>query len=109
MNGLTAAEAERRLAEFGPNEVEVKRGRSLWAVLAEVLRAPMFLLLIGASALYLALGDLGEGLFLSLGAVVTIGLVVSQELRSEKALAALRALAQPMARVIRDGSERRVA
>lgn len=108
MDGLSEAEAERRLAQFGPNEVEVKRPRTLWSIFAETLREPMFLLLIGASALYLALGDLGEGLFLSLGAVVTIGLVVAQGLRSERALAALRALSEPTARVVRGGVEQRV-
>jgi len=36
------------------------------------------------------LGDLGEGLFLMAGAVATIGLVVLQEARSERALSALR-------------------
>ena len=39
----------------------------------------MFLLLLAAAALYLVLGDLGEGLFMVAGAVVTIGLVVLQE------------------------------
>jgi Ca2+-transporting ATPase len=109
MPGLTEAEAARRLAEYGPNEIEARRDRSLGAILASVLREPMFLLLIGASVLYLALGELGEGLFLSLGALVTIGLVVSQELRSERALTALRALAEPTVRVIRDGAEQRIA
>ena len=42
------------------------------------------------------------------GAVVTIGLVVLQETRSERALAALRKLAEPFARVIRNGVERRI-
>jgi Ca2+-transporting ATPase len=55
------------------------------------------------------LGDLGEGLFLIGSALVSIGLVVAQEMRSEKALLALRALAQPTARVLRDGVVRRIA
>jgi Ca2+-transporting ATPase len=74
----------------------------------ETMREPMVLLLVGAAALYLALGDLGEGLFLVGGAVAAIGLVIFQEARSERALAALRELAQPNARVIRDGSEREI-
>ena len=50
----------------------------------------MFILLVAAAALYLWLGSLGEGLFLCLGAAMSIGLVVAQEARSERALAALR-------------------
>lgn len=68
----------------------------------------MFLLLLAAAGLYLVLGDIGEGLFMMAGAAVTIGLVVLQEARSERALAALRELAEPFARVIRGGSERRI-
>ncbi|MDR6626751.1 cation-translocating P-type ATPase [Caulobacter segnis] len=107
--GLTEAEAARRLAEFGPNALPRAAGRGLAQILLDTLREPMFLLLIGAAGLYLVLGDLGEGLFLMAGAVATIGLVVLQEARSERALSALRDLSQPHARVVRDGVEVRLA
>lgn len=106
--GLTEAEAARRFAAVGPNELPRAEGRGLLRILAETLREPMFFLLLGAAVLYLALGDLGEGLFLVAGAVAAIGLVILQEARSERALAALRELSQPQARVIRDGAERRI-
>jgi Ca2+-transporting ATPase len=73
------------------------------------MREPMFLLLVGAAGLYLVLGDLGEGLFLMGGAFATIGLVVLQEARSEKALSALRDLSHPHARVFRDNTEQVIA
>ena len=73
------------------------------------LREPMFLFLLAAASLYLVLGNLAEGLFLVGGAIVSIGLVVIQELRSQRALEALQALAEPFARVIRGGVERRIA
>src|SRR5690606_21779281 len=78
------------------------------AIVAGVFREPMFLLLAAAALLYLLLGDLGGGLFMVAGAAATISLVVAQEFRSERALKALRVLAQPTARVIRGGVERRV-
>ncbi len=108
-DGLTQAEAARRLARFGANEIPAPTGRHLGVIVIETMREPMFLLLVGAAVLYLVLGDLGEGLFLLAGAVASIGLVVVQEARSERALAALRDLAQPQARVLRDGLERRIA
>ena len=108
LTGLSSAEAGRRLGTVGPNEVGGGGGRPLWRIVQETLREPMFLLLIGAAVLYLFLGDLGEGLFLVCGAVTAIGLVIVQEARSERALAALRQLAQPHARVVRDGAEKRV-
>ncbi len=109
LHGLSQAEAERRLLSVGPNELPVSASRSVLRIAFETMREPMFLLLIGAAVLYLMLGDLGEGLFLMAGALATIGLVVLQEARSERALAALRDLSQPNARVIRDNVERVVA
>lgn len=104
--GLSDEEAARRLAGFGPNLLAERGGRSLLAVAARTLREPMFLLLLAATALYLIFGGLAEGLFLLAGAVVSIGLVIFQEARSERALAALNALAEPVVRVVRGGSQR---
>lgn len=107
--GLSEVEAARRRSTLGPNELSRGDGRSLRRIVRETLREPMFLLLVGAALLYLALGDLAEGLFLMAGASASIGLVILQEARSERALAALRELAQPQARVIRDGVERQIS
>jgi Ca2+-transporting ATPase len=109
LQGLSQAEADRRLASGGANEMPAPARRGILRIVFETMREPMFLLLIGAAGLYLVLGDLGEGLFLMAGALATIGLVVLQESRSERALAALRDLSQPHARVIRDKAERSIA
>ncbi|NBJ10728.1 cation-translocating P-type ATPase [Microvirga arsenatis] len=108
LTGLDEAEAQRRLARHGPNAVAGRRPRGLIDIVRGILHEPMFLLLLAAAGLYLVLGDIGEGLFMMAGALVTIGLVVLQEARSEQALAALRELAEPYARVIRGGAERRI-
>ncbi|WP_238537047.1 cation-translocating P-type ATPase [Caulobacter sp. AP07] len=106
--GLDEGEAMRRLALVGPNQIDPPRARSVAQILLATIREPMFGLLLAASGLYLALGDLAEGLLLTLAAVATIVQVVFQEARSERALRALRDLAQPMVRLVRDGSERLV-
>jgi Ca2+-transporting ATPase len=108
LTGLTTAEALQRLKTVGPNEITTGGGRTLGQIVLETMREPMFLLLIGAAVLYLLLGDLAEGLFLVGGAVAAIGLVIFQEARSERALGALRELAQPHARVLRDRVERQI-
>ncbi|WP_091740719.1 cation-translocating P-type ATPase [Phenylobacterium immobile] len=107
--GLTTAEAAQRFEAVGPNEMPAGGARTLGQIIMETLREPMFLLLIGAAVLYLFIGDLAEGLFLVAGAAASIGLVIFQEARSERALAALRELAQPHARVLRNGVETRIA
>src|SRR6185369_6081821 len=94
---------------YGPNRLSERRTRRLHEIALQALREPMFLLLLAAVVLYFALGDTAEALFLLLGAVATIGLTVGQEARSERALAALRRLAEPNVRVVRGGVERRIA
>ena len=106
--GLSAAEARRRQAEVGRNEIESRDSHSVLQTLRSVASEPMFDLLLLAAGVYLAIGDLGEGLLLAFFALVTVGLVIVQERRSERALDALRDLAAPQARVIRDGRPQRI-
>ena len=101
--GLSQREAALRLAQHGPNILAAPARRGVGRIARETLREPMFLLLLAAAALYLAFGDLAEGVFLSIGALLSFGLVIVQEVRSERALEALNALAEPKARVLRDG------
>ncbi|MBG0810483.1 cation-translocating P-type ATPase [Methylosinus sp. H3A] len=105
---LGEREATARLAHFGPNELEQPARRSWLLIAFAALREPMFALLIVAALLYLALGDIHEGLLLTAGAFLSVGLVVAQETRNENALAALRSLAAPSARVLRAEGERRI-
>ena len=106
LRGLTEVEAASRLKSFGPNLVRQPRSRTLGRIIRDTLREPMFLALIGAAALYLVVGDLAEGLFMVTGAGLALGLVIVQEARSERALQALSALAEPRARVHREGRDR---
>ncbi|WP_036296644.1 cation-translocating P-type ATPase [Methylosinus sp. PW1] len=105
---LSEREAATRLERFGPNELERPARRSWLLIALAALREPMFALLIVAALLYLALGDIDEGLLLTAGAFLSIGLVVAQETRNENALAALRSLAAPSARVLRAEGARRI-
>ena len=106
LQGLDENEAARRLALVGPNQLDPPRTRTVAQIIWTTIREPMFGLLLAASGLYLALGDLAEGLLLTLAAAAAIVQVVFQEARSERALMALRDLAEPMVRMVRDGRER---
>lgn len=107
LTGLSAAEAEALLKTHGPNTLKVASSRSLLTITLGTLHEPMFIFLLAAALLYLVVGDLGEGLFLLGGAALSIALVVIQDARSERALAALRELAEPLANVIRGGTQQR--
>jgi len=59
VEGLPEAEARRRLAQVGPNELPVSRPRGALRLLGEVASEPMFLLLVACGAIYMALGFQG--------------------------------------------------
>lgn len=107
--GLSQAEAEARLAADGPNDLPGGRRRSALAVVADVLREPMLLLLLAGGVIYLLLGDLGEALILLGFVLLTISISAVQEVRTERAIEALRDLSMPRATVIRDGQPVTVA
>jgi Ca2+-transporting ATPase len=106
LDGLTTEEANVRLAADGPNTLPEGKRRTPFAVFLGVASEPMFLLLMAASALYFALGNLHEALTLCASFVVILFIAAAQEGRTERALAALRDLSSPRARVLRDGEVR---
>jgi P-type Ca2+ transporter type 2C len=107
-SGLSTAESARRLAKDGPNLLPSER-RYLGAILLTTLRQPAFLLLIAASFLYLALGDLHEGLVLMFMVCITIGVTLFQEGKTEHTLQSLRDLSSPRVLVVRGGQQIRIA
>ncbi|WP_425064346.1 cation-translocating P-type ATPase [Reyranella sp.] len=106
--GLSQADAQARLRDEGFNELPTGDGRSILRIVADVLREPMFALLLAAGAIYLVLGDHGEAIVLLAFATLSVLITVVQETRSERVLAALRDQASPRALVIRDGERRRI-
>jgi P-type Ca2+ transporter type 2C len=109
LQGLTEQEALERLAQDGYNELPSTRRRTILRILFEVVREPMFLMLIACGLLYLLLGDHEEALMLMGFVFVVIGITFYQEQKTERALEALRDLSSPRALVIRDGKQQRIA
>src|SRR5512137_145094 len=107
--GLTDQEALERLAIDGYNELPRTKKRTFLHILFEVIREPMFLMLIACGVLYLFLGDQEEAVMLMGFVVVIIGITFYQEQKTERALDALRDLSSPRALVIRDGKQQRIA
>jgi len=107
--GLTSSEAAVRLQRDGPNLLPQPQQRRRWTIIVNVVREPMLLLLLGATAVYMLLGDPQQAGLLGASVVLVIGLTVYQEQKSERALQALRDLSTPRARVVRDGEVRTLA
>jgi len=108
-HGLTSVDADQRLKVDGPNELPSPDRRTPIKIILEVLKEPMFLLLLGGGAIYLALGSVEEAVLLLAFASLSILITVVQETRTERVLEALRDLTSPRALVIRDGERRRIA
>ena len=109
--GLSTEEAERRLKEFGPNELVEKKKVSPLQIFLGQFKDIFVIMLLIAMAISIVIAvtrDAGEFVdAATIGAIVflnaTVGFV--QEYRSEKAMEAMKQLTAPKARVLRDGTE----
>jgi Ca2+-transporting ATPase len=108
-DGLTSAEAARRLAEYGPNEVRAVRRESAWALLLAQFKNVLIVLLLIATALSAALGHGIEAAAITVLVVLAVVLGFVQEHRAERAIESLRRMAAPSATAWRDGREMMVA
>lgn len=106
--GLSSTEAASRLKQDGPNLLPGSQPKSFLSIVLSVLREPMFLMLLVAGTIYLALGDRAEALFLLAFVFMVIGMTLVQEHKTQRALESLRDLSAPRALVIRDGREIRI-
>jgi Ca2+-transporting ATPase len=103
--GLTDAKAKRRLADYGPNELEAVRAVAPWKLLLEQFKNVLILILLVAVGLSIALGHATEAIVI--GAIVLLAALLGfvQEYRAERAIEALRQMAAPTATLLRAGEE----
>ena len=106
--GLSAEEAARRLQERGPNELQAAERISPWAVLAGQFKNVLVVVLIAAVAMSAILGHTVEAVVIGAILLLSVLLGFIQEYRAERAIEALREMAAPTAKVLRDGAQREV-
>ena len=109
LSGLSEEAAAEQLALSGPNELPVAERRTVWSVWRGQFQGPMLWILLAACVLSLAVGHLLDAG--AIAAILILNAVVGflQEFRAERALAALRSLTAPHARVVRGGTVREIA
>lgn len=108
VKGLSNAEAKQQLERNGYNELPTTRTKNILQLAIEVVKEPMFILLLICASLYIILGDYTEGIILMNWVFVMIFITFYQHRKTEKALEELRKLSSPRALVIRDGQEIRI-
>jgi len=106
--GITSKQAQLLLKQFGFNELPDIKSQTLIQIALQVIKEPMFLLLLSCGSIYLLLGDYSEGIILLCWIFVIIFITFYQHQKTEKSLEALRKLSSPRAVVLRDGEETRI-
>ncbi|MDI6601459.1 MAG: calcium-translocating P-type ATPase, SERCA-type [Thermoanaerobacteraceae bacterium] len=101
--GLSSQEVERRLKEFGFNELEAKKGETLFQMFINEFKDFMIMILLIAAAISAFVGEITDAIIIVAIVVLNALLGVFQENRANKALKALKKLTRPNAKVIRDG------
>jgi Ca2+-transporting ATPase len=108
LNGLSAAEVERRLKQYGPNKLTEKGGTPTWKRFLLQFHQPLLYILLVASGLMLSLGELVDGSVI-FGVVFILALTgYVQETKAENAIQALSRMVVREATVRRDGRKQRV-
>jgi Ca2+-transporting ATPase len=109
IQGLNTLQASENLKKHGFNELPSAKPKNLLRIALEVIKEPMFLLLISCGVLYILLGDYKEGSVLLSTIFIIIFITFYQYQKTEKALSALKQLSSPRALVIRNGEKKRIA
>jgi Mg2+-importing ATPase len=104
LDGLSSAEALRRLREVGPNEPTPVRRRRTLVALARLFANPLVLILLAAAAASAALGDVVNAAIIVVMVLLSVTLNFVQTYRSERAAEQLREQVVPRATVRRDGA-----
>lgn len=101
--GLSSIEAQKRLAENGPNEFEEKKPKTKVQMFLSQLRDPMIYILFAAVAISAFLREFGDAIIIL--AVILLNAIIGlvQESKAEKSLEALKKMSSPSALVKRDG------
>lgn len=105
IQGLSGPQVERLQRQYGKNIFRAAAQYRFLHILWDVLREPMFILLLIACSLYFILGNISEGIMMAVAMVIVTAISLYQEVKSSRALQALRQFTEPRIKVIRDGRE----
>ncbi|MDN5368435.1 MAG: P-type Ca2+ transporter type, partial [Thermovirga sp.] len=102
-NGLTNDEAERRLKEYGPNEITEDAAVSKWMIFLSQFKDLLVIVLIVAGFISLAIGSVRDGAIMFIIVIINALIGFFQEYKANKVLARLKELITSPAKVKRNG------
>lgn len=100
--GLSDQEVIANRKSFGLNVIGDKAKSPIWGILFEILKEPLFIILIAASTIYFILGETTEGIIMLVAIGLVSGISIFQENKSRNAVNALKKLSSPQAKVYRN-------
>lgn len=103
ITGLSNDEVIASRKKSGSNSLEHQQKNHLLISILEMIKEPMFLLLVAAASIYYITGDYGDGIFMTIAILLVAVISLFQEARSRNAIDALKKLSQPKSKVIRNG------
>ena len=106
--GLSTDQVLVRQAQFGPNELEEEPTQPPLRIFLSQFANTMIVVLLIAAAVMVAIGEPTDAIVIAVIVVLNAAIGFFQEYRAEQAMAALRTMAAPSARVVRDGTEQTV-
>lgn len=107
-SGLGNEEVSARLAQYGPNELKSAEKSSPWVLFLAQFKNILIQILLAATLLSAFMGHAMEAVAIAVIVLFAVTLSFIQEFRAERAIEALRRMAAPTARVIRQGKEKEV-
>jgi P-type Ca2+ transporter type 2C len=105
VKGLSSMQVKELQKEYGKNILQKTSSRRFIHIVWDILKEPMFILLIIACTLYFVLGEISEGIMMLVAMVIVAAISIYQEVKSNNALKALQQFTEPKIKVIRDGIE----
>lgn len=102
ISGLSNEEVTSSRTKNGTNSLEHQERNHFLMSFLEMVKEPMFLLLVAAASIYYISGDYGDGIFMTVAIFLVAAISLFQEARSRNAIDALKKLSQPKSKVIRN-------
>ncbi|HIR85504.1 MAG TPA: cation-translocating P-type ATPase [Candidatus Galloscillospira excrementavium] len=102
-DGLTAAEAAKRLEKFGPNALAEGKKKTVLQVFLGQFKDLLVIILIAAALISMATGEVESTIVIFAVLILNAVLGTVQHFKAEKSLESLKAMSAPSAKVIRDG------
>lgn len=103
--GLSDAEAAKRLQEYGRNDLRQRKPKSVWKMLWEQVTDVMVLILLAAAVFSMVMGEWAEAVIILAVVALNAAVGIVQEKKAANALEALKSMSAPTARVLREGEE----